>query len=82
MGLAVLLVGAALLSVVVALAWQAFSGLPAAVQGKPLTLERVGGLVAVTAARACLLIAMAYAASLLASKGIELYAVSSGRPIK
>lgn len=82
LGRVVFLIGVALLFAVFVLAWRTFSGLPAAVQQKSLTLDSAGALAAVTVARALVLIAMAYVASLLASKGIELYAVASGRPTK
>ena len=81
LGVVVFLIGVGLLFVVFVLAWGVFSGLPAALQPR-LTLDRAGGLAAVTAARALVLIAMAYAASLLASKGIEFHALASGRPAK
>jgi len=82
LGIVVFVIGVLLLLVVFALAVGAFSALPQALQHGPLTLDAAGGLLAVTVARAFVLIAMAYAGSLLASKGIEFYAVSSGRPPK
>jgi hypothetical protein len=68
------------LLVVFVLAVTTFSGLPQGLKRGPLTLDAAGGLLALAVARAFVLIAMAYAGSLLASKGIEFYAVSSGRP--
>ncbi len=67
-------VGMALLLVVFGLAAGAFARVPEALAAGP---ERAGhgvaGLLAAAAARALFLFVMAYASSLLASKGLELY---------
>jgi TRAP-type C4-dicarboxylate transport system permease small subunit len=80
LGMVVFVIGVISLLVVFALAVGAFSGVAQGLKRGPVTLDAAGGLVALAVARAFLLMAMAYAGSLLASKGIELLAVSSGRP--
>ncbi len=46
------------------------------------TLEGAGRVLGLAVARVLLLFVMAFAASLLASKGIEFFTVSSGRALR
>ncbi len=67
-------VGVALLLAVFAIAVHTFAGLPRQMQAaNASTLEGAGRVLAIAGARAVLLFAMAYAGSLVASKGLELY---------
>lgn len=80
LGVVVFILGLVALLLVFVLAVITFMALPQALKQGPLTLDAAGGLLALAVARAFLLLAMAYAGSLFAAKGIEFYAVASGRP--
>jgi|WetSurMetagenome_2_1015567.scaffolds.fasta_scaffold788271_1 hypothetical protein len=80
LGIVMLVVGAALLLLVFILAARTFAGLSGPAHGSGAGLESASALLAGIAARTAMLLVMAYASSLVASKGIELYAASSGRP--
>ncbi len=72
-------VGVVLLVVVFALAAGAFADIPAALgEGEGGSGSNLGGALAATGARAALLLVMAYASSLLASKGVDLYQAARG----
>ncbi len=80
-GAVMLGVGAVLLLTVFTLALVTFSGLPGQLHApSAATLEGLGRVLAVVAARTLLLFVMAFAASLLASKGLEFYHFSAVRP--
>ena len=86
LALSVVVVGpgaAYLLLWVFVLAAQTFMTLPGEMQAKPAaTLEGAGRVLGVAVARVLLLFVMAFAASLLASKGIEFFTVTSGRTVR
>ncbi len=72
-GIALFAIGIAALIVVFALAAVAFARVPAQIEDPNLVAQRgVGGVLAAAAVKALFLLVMTYAASLLASKGIEL----------
>ena len=80
-GMVMVVVGVLLLLLVFALALLTFAALPEQLRAAgATTLEGAGRVLALAAARALLLFVMAYAASLLASKGLELYHFSTERP--
>jgi hypothetical protein len=80
-GVVMLVIGSALLLVVFFLAARTFAGLSAPAHGSSASgLESASALLARIGARTAMLLVMAYASSLVASKGIELFAASSGRP--
>ncbi len=82
-GAVLLAVGAILLLAVFALALRTFMTLPAQLRAAgAATLEGAGRVLAVAAAQALFLFVMAYAASLLASKGVEFYHFSAARAAK
>ena len=81
LGIVMLVIGTALLILVFVLAALTFAGLSGPAHSSAgAGLESASGLLAGIAARTAMLLVMAYASSLVASKGIELYAASSGRP--
>ena len=81
LGIVMLVVGALLLLLVFLLAARTFADLSGPAHGGTGTgLESASVLLAGIGARTAMLLVMAYASSLVASKGIELYAASSGRP--
>jgi len=72
-GLALFCIGITALVVVFVLAAVAFARLPAQIEDPDLVAQRgVAGILAAAAVKALFLLVMTYAASLVASKGIEL----------
>lgn len=78
-----LVLGLLLLLGVFVLTLSTFVNLPGQMQSPAgATLEGAGRILGLAVARVLLLFVMAFAASLLASKGIEFFTVSSGRSLR
>jgi len=77
-GMIIFAIGIALMLLVFVLAAMTFSQLPQLIGGGTAAPQGIVSVLTVAAVRGGLLLVMAYVSSLLASKGLELYAVSKG----
>lgn len=76
LGVVIFVIGVVLLGVVFALAAVTFSQLPRLLANSQAGVQGLGMMLLTAAVRAIFLLVMAYVSSLLASKGLELYAAA------